>query len=91
LATRYLIDFIAGVSDVSSGLAPLDSDPGVDALLGFLPQGRTPLGLTATPDARVLLFNFGVALVTGLLFGLVPALQATKPDVAFSLSSQTLR
>ena len=37
------------------------------------------------------LFNFGVALVTGLLFGLVPALQATKPDVAFSLSSQTLR
>lgn len=58
---------------------------GAKSLLGFLPQGTTPLGLAATPDARVLLFNFGVALVTGLLFGLVPALQATHPDVAPTL------
>ena len=29
--SRHLIDFITGVSDVSSELAPLDSDPGVDS------------------------------------------------------------
>jgi hypothetical protein len=29
--SRYLIDFIAGVSDVSSGLAPHASGPGVDS------------------------------------------------------------
>jgi len=29
--SRHLIDFIAGISGVSSGLAPLDSDPGVDS------------------------------------------------------------
>ena len=62
--------------------------PASKALLGFLPQGSTPLGLAATPDARVLLFNFGVALVTGLVFGLVPALQATNPDVAPTLKEQ---
>jgi predicted permease len=61
---------------------------GVKVLLGFLPQSATALGLAATPDARILLFNFGVALVTGLLFGLVPALQATNPDVAPTLKDQ---
>jgi len=61
---------------------------GASALLNFLPQGSTPLGLLATPDARILLFNFAVALVTGLLFGLVPALQATRPDVAPTLKDQ---
>jgi ABC-type antimicrobial peptide transport system permease subunit len=85
LVEGLLLSLTGGVMGVAVAQA------GALALLGFLPQGRTPLGLTATPDARVLLFNFGVALVTGLLFGLVPALQATKPDVAFSLSSQTLR
>ena len=61
---------------------------GARTLLGFLPQGTTPLGLTTAPDARILFFNFGVALVTGLLFGFVPALQATKPDVAPTLKDQ---
>ena len=61
---------------------------GAQSLLGFLPQSSTPLGLSAVPDTRILLFNFAVALVTGLLFGLVPALQATKPDVAPVLKDQ---
>ena len=29
--SRYLIDFITDISDVSSGLSPLESDPGVDS------------------------------------------------------------
>jgi predicted permease len=61
---------------------------GVKALLGFMPQSPTALGLAAAPDTRVLLFNFGVALVTGLVFGLVPALQSTNPDVAPTLKDQ---
>ena len=61
---------------------------GANTLLGFLPQSSTPLGLSAAPDTRVLFFNFAVALVTGLLFGLVPALQATRPDVASTLKDQ---
>jgi hypothetical protein len=38
LGSRYLIDFITGISDVSSGLAALDSDPGMDSNLLFSDQ-----------------------------------------------------
>jgi predicted permease len=53
----------------------------IRGLLGFLPAGDTPLMLRATPDLRILAFNAGLALVTGLLFGLVPALQAMRLDL----------
>jgi putative ABC transport system permease protein len=36
-------------------------------------------------DGGVLLFVFGVSLLTGLLFGLVPALQASRPDLTVNL------
>jgi predicted permease len=40
-------------------------------------------------DTRVLAYTMGVALVTGLLFGLVPALRATRPDLATDLKERT--
>jgi predicted permease len=54
-------------------------------LLGFLPPETFALNLSATPDFRILLFATAVSLLTGLIFGLVPALQSTKPDVAPTL------
>jgi putative ABC transport system permease protein len=36
-------------------------------------------------DLRVFLFAFGTALLSGLLFGLVPALQASRPRIADTL------
>ena len=39
-------------------------------------------------DYRVLAFNFALSLVTGLLFGLVPALRSTKPNLAPTLKDQ---
>jgi len=41
-----------------------------------------------TPDARILAFNFGVSLLTAVLFGLIPAWKATKPAVASTLKDQ---
>jgi predicted permease len=52
------------------------------ALLAFLPPDTMTLKLSTTPDFRILLFATAVSLLTGLIFGLVPALQSTKPDVA---------
>jgi predicted permease len=82
LVESVLLSLTGGVAGVAVAYA------GVRAMLSFLPQGTSPLGLSATPDGRILLFNFAVALGTGLLFGLVPALKATNPDVAPTLKSQ---
>jgi len=54
----------------------------------FLDPG-TPIGVTASPDTRIVAFNFGVALVTGVLFGLAPAVQATQPALAQTLKEQS--
>jgi len=59
------------------------------ALVGFLPTGPTnTLAISATPDWRILLFTLAISLATGIIFGLVPALQATRPDLAPTLKDQ---
>jgi predicted permease len=58
------------------------------ALIGFLPSGHTPLSLSSTPDWTVLSFTFAISLVAGGLFGLVPALQSTRPKLANTLKDQ---
>ena len=57
-------------------------------LIGFLPATGTPHVITGSIDYRVLVFNFALSLLTGLVFGLVPALRATKPDLAPTLKDQ---
>jgi len=54
------------------------------ALLGFLPAGFTT-NLHAPMDLRVLTFAFLASLVTGLLFGLAPALQLSQTGVSIAL------
>ncbi len=49
-------------------------------LLALLPQQNQPLLITPTPDLRILAFTFGLTLVTGVAFGLLPALRASRPD-----------
>jgi predicted permease len=58
------------------------------ALIDFLPVGHTPLSLSSTPDWTVLAFTFAISLVAGALFGLVPALQSTRPELANTLKDQ---
>ena len=58
------------------------------ALLRFLPTGDSPLTISTTPDWRILLFALGISLLTGILFGLAPALQSTRPDMAGTLKDQ---
>ena len=57
-------------------------------LLGFLPATGTPHLISGSIDYRILVFNFVLSLLTGLLFGLVPALRSTKPNLAPTLKDQ---
>jgi predicted permease len=57
-------------------------------LIGFIPQGTTPLAISTAPDWPVFWFNVAISLLTGVFFGLAPALQATRPDVARTLKDQ---
>jgi predicted permease len=55
-------------------------------LVTLLANGRRDgILLDLAPDARVLLFTSAVALATGILFGLVPALRATASGPALAL------
>jgi len=55
-----------------------------DALMLMLPEGVPRLQQIGI-DYRVLTFALGVSALTGILFGIVPALQASKLDVTSAL------
>jgi hypothetical protein len=48
-----------------------------------------PIKFDFAPDARVLWFTAALAVATGIVFGLVPALRATRPDLVIALKEQT--
>ena len=56
-------------------------------LLGFLPGNRN-IALTPDLDPRSTLFALAISMLTGLLFGLFPALHSTKQDLVTALKDQ---
>ncbi len=48
--------------------------------------GSVPAGLPIALDRSVLIFTFGMSLVTGLLFGIVPALRTASRDLRGTLN-----
>jgi len=57
----------------------------IDSIMALKPPIEIPLGLELHVDWRVLVFSMIVSVVTGALFGLVPALQTTRPDLVPAL------
>lgn len=55
---------------------------GIQALVPMIPDGAIPREAVIRLNVPVLLFSLGAAAFTALLFGLAPALQAARRDVA---------
>jgi predicted permease len=67
---------------------------GVRALLAVSPANLPRVGengAAVSLDWRILLFTLGVSLVTGILFGLFPAIGASRPDLNTTLKESSNR
>ena len=73
LTESVLLSLIGGVLGIALSVAL------TRGLIALIPQ-QQPLLIQPTPDLRILGFTFVLTLVTGVVFGLLPALRASKPD-----------
>ena len=82
LTESVLIAFMGGVGGLLAGYWAMSALIGV----GELNQHLSSLNLS--PDIRVFGYTLLVSLLTGVTFGLAPALQATKPDLTSALKDE---
>ena len=59
-----------------------------DLFTGLQSLSALPTFFNTTPDIRVLLFTLAVSLITGILFGIAPAIQSTRVSLAGMLKSE---
>lgn len=62
---------------------------GVDLLMAFKPPVPIPIEIDLGLDWRVVTFTFGVTLLTSLIFGLMPSLAASRPDLVSALKDDS--
>jgi predicted permease len=60
-----------------------------DLLWGMRPANFNHASFHLDLDSRVLLFTLGISVLTGVVFGLAPALRATKSDLATDLKERS--
>ncbi len=61
---------------------------GRNLILSFLPPPLGSNNLNMSIDVSVLIFTFGISVVSGIVFGLVPALRASNPDLVSELKER---
>jgi len=81
LTESLVLAITGGVLGILSGYWMLK------ALRLLIPPSTIPAAADIRMDYRVLLFTIGLSVMTGLIFGLAPALQASKVDISESLKS----
>jgi macrolide transport system ATP-binding/permease protein len=58
-------------------------------VLAHLPHGFPQLALNTSSDFRVLGYSLGLTVLTGIVFGLAPALHATRPDLSTAIKEES--
>jgi predicted permease len=87
---RQLLIESALLAGLGGGLGLLLAFWIADAVMALKPPLDFAVKIDAQMDWRVLSFTLLVSLLTGVLFGLIPALQATKTDLAPALKHESL-
>jgi predicted permease len=88
LTESILLSFAGGAAGLMLGFI------GVRALLAVSPAGLPRIGESGTRvdiDWRVLAFTLGIALLTGIVFGMFPAFVASKADLNLDLKETSSR
>src|SRR5579859_2815699 len=77
------------LSLLAAGIGLLLAPWTANLILAFRQPHYAMHNIATAPDGRVLAFTIAVAVLTGILFGLAPALQSSKPDLVVSLKENT--
>jgi putative ABC transport system permease protein len=88
LTESLALSLVGGLLGLAVGFA------GVRLLLGISPGDIPRIGENGSAvglDYRVLLFTLGISLLTGILFGLAPAISASRPNLTASLNESSSR
>jgi predicted permease len=88
LTESVMLSLAGGIVGLAAGYA------GIRAILSVSPGNIPRIGLQGASvglDWRVLGFTLGLSIVTGILFGLVPALQSSRADLNSALKESSSR
>ena len=88
LVQQLLVESLA--LSIVGGLAGLAlAIGGAPVVLSFFADPSGPPVVSTMPDLRILAFTFGLAVLTGIVFGLAPAFTSTRADLAPTLKAES--
>ena len=87
LVRQFLVESLT-LSVIGGGVGLLVASWTIGALIGAIPESTGAVGLSASLDVRLLVFTILLSVVTGLLFGLLPAIKATRLNLEATLREQ---
>ena len=88
---RQLLTESLGLSLAGAALGVLLAYQGVQLIVKWLPENSFPHEAAISINLPVLIFSVALALATGVLFGLSPAMHLSRPDLAGILQAGTRR
>ena len=88
---RQLLTESLLLSCLGAAIGALLAYEGAAALAAFFSRNSySPLRLNLEPNGTVLLFTISAAMLTGIVFGLAPALRGARANVAIELKGSTM-
>ena len=86
---RQLLTESVMLSLLGGALGVLFALGATHAIVALIPADYVPNEARITTNIYVLLFSLGVSIATGIVFGLAPALQSSRPDLTHALKEAT--